>query len=139
MKHLKPSEAHAFLLSRPDAAFVDCRSEAEFFLVGHPIVERDGSEPLRPHNVCWADELRLEVNERFVEDIEKAAGPDRARPVVLICRSGRRSVSAGEALEKAGWTEIYNVLEGFEGPLDERFRRGTLGGWRLAGLPWEQL
>ena len=48
-------------------------------------------------------------------------------------------MAAGEALEAAGYRAVYNVLEGFEGPLDERFRRGTLSGWRLAGLPWEQL
>lgn len=138
MKHLTPRQAYDFLLAHPDALFVDCRSEAEYFLVGHPLVERDGHEPWRPHNICWADELRLEVNTRFVPDID-ALARDRAQPVVIICRSGRRSVSAGEALEAAGYREVYNVLEGFEGPLDERFRRGTVSGWRLAGLPWEQL
>lgn len=138
MKHLSPKDAHAFLSRQTDAVFIDCRSEAEYFLVGHPIVERDGGEPLRPHNVMWADDLKLEMNERFVEDVA-ALVESKDRPVVLICRSGRRSVSAGEALEAAGWTAVYNVQEGFEGPLDERYRRGTLGGWRLAGLPWEQL
>jgi hypothetical protein len=34
---------------------------------------------------------------------------------VLICRSGNRSVDAGEALEAAGFSDVYNVLEGFEG------------------------
>ena len=58
--------------------------------------------------------------------------------VVIICRSGQRSVAAGVELEKAGFADVYNVLEGFEGPLDESHHRGTLGGWRKAGLPWEQ-
>jgi rhodanese-related sulfurtransferase len=138
MRHLDPKEAYAFLCARPDAVFVDCRSEAEYFLVGHPIVERDGAEPVRPHHVWWADDLKAEMNERFVEDVAQVSDA-RDRPLVLICRSGRRSVSAAEALEAAGWVEVYNVQEGFEGPLDERDRRGTLGGWRLAGLPWEQL
>jgi len=61
------------------------------------------------------------------------------RPVVLICRSGHRSVDAGLALEKAGFTDVYNVLQGFEGPLDDKHHRGTLSGWRTEGLPWEQL
>lgn len=138
MKHLSPRQAYAFLSEHPDAVFVDCRSEAEYFLVGHPLVERPGAEPLRPHNVCWADEMKLEVNTDFVGDIDRIVG-SRTRPVVIICRSGRRSVSAGEALEAAGYPEVYNVLEGFEGPLDERYRRGTRSGWRLDGLPWEQL
>ena len=139
MKHLTPRQAHDFLRDRPDAVFVDCRSEAEYFLVGHPIVERPGEEPVRPHNVCWADELKLEMNEHFVEDVDRVAGGAKDKPVVLICRSGRRSVSAGETLEQAGWKEVYNVLEGFEGPLDEKFQRGTTSGWRREGLPWEQL
>lgn len=138
MQHLSPRDAYGFLLAHEDAVFVDCRSEAEYFLVGHPLLEPPGREPVRPFHVCWADELNAEVNAHFVQDIERLC-PDRSRPVVIICRSGRRSVSAGESLEAAGFERVYNVLEGFEGPLDERFRRGTLGGWRLAGLPWEQL
>jgi rhodanese-related sulfurtransferase len=60
------------------------------------------------------------------------------RPVVLICRSGQRSIAAGVELEKAGFAEVYNVLGGFEGPLDDEHHRGTIGGWRKEGLPWEQ-
>ena len=138
MNHLTPRQAYDYLLAHPEAVFIDCRSEAEYFLVGHPLVERTGEEPLRPHNICWADELRLEVNTGFVDDVGRVAGT-RDRPVVIICRSGRRSVSAGEALEAAGYASVHNVTEGFEGPLDERYRRGTVSGWRLAGLPWEQL
>ena len=58
---------------------------------------------------------------------------------MLICRSGHRSIDAGMALEKAGFAEVYNVLEGFEGPLDDDHHRGTISGWRKEGLPWEQL
>ena len=78
------------------------------------------------------------MNEHFVEDVTKVVGA-KNRPIVLICRSGPRSVSAGEALEAAGFQAVHTVQEGFEGPLDDRNRRGCLGGWRLAGLPWEQL
>ena len=34
---------------------------------------------------------------------------------------------------------VYNVLEGFEGTLDEDHHRGTLGGRRRERLPWDQL
>jgi rhodanese-related sulfurtransferase len=56
----------------------------------------------------------------------------------LICRSGHRSVYAGETLEAAGFSAVINVLEGFEGPLDDNNHRGTVGGWRHRGLPWQQ-
>ena len=113
MKHLTPKEARDLLAGNPQAVFVDCRSEMEYYFVGHPV----GSQ-----HVPWND------------------GPDwENRPIVLICRSGHRSVDAGLALEKAGFTEVYNVKEGFEGPLDDKHHRGTRSGWRFEGLPWEQL
>ena len=42
MKHLSPRQAYDFLLAHREAVFVDCRSEAEYYLVGHPLVERPG-------------------------------------------------------------------------------------------------
>ena len=59
-------------------------------------------------------------------------------PVVLICRSGKRSQEAGEVLIKDGFPEVYNILEGFEGELDDDHHRSTIGGWRFHDLPWEQ-
>jgi rhodanese-related sulfurtransferase len=57
---------------------------------------------------------------------------------VLICRSGNRSQEAGEELERAGFSRVYNVQHGFEGELDERHHRNARAGWRFDGLPWEQ-
>jgi rhodanese-related sulfurtransferase len=59
-------------------------------------------------------------------------------PVLLICRSGVRSLEAGKVLVEAGFCDVYNIAHGFEGELDEAHRRGTLSGWRFEGLPWEQ-
>jgi rhodanese-related sulfurtransferase len=128
MKHLKPAEALEFLQHHPQAVFVDCRSEMEYLFVGHP----KGAQ-----HVAWNDGPDWEVNPHFVGQVKKVASMNR--PVILICRSGHRSVDAGLALEEAGFKEVYNVLDGFEGPLDDDHHRGTLGGWRKEGLPWEQL
>ena len=127
MKHLKPREAFEFLQKNPQAVLVDCRSESEFLFVGHP---------LGAHNVAWNDGPDWEINPRFVGQVAKVASMDR--PVVVICRSGQRSVAAGLELEKSGFSEVYNVLEGFEGPIDEQHHRGEIGGWRKEGLPWKQ-
>jgi rhodanese-related sulfurtransferase len=59
-------------------------------------------------------------------------------PVILICRSGKRSIDAGSALLEAGFSQVYQVDEGFEGELDDHHQRGSVGGWRFHGLPWEQ-
>jgi rhodanese-related sulfurtransferase len=57
---------------------------------------------------------------------------------LLLCRSGKRSVLAAEAAAKAGFTNVFNVLEGFEGDLDAHQQRGKADGWRFHGLPWVQ-
>jgi rhodanese-related sulfurtransferase len=61
------------------------------------------------------------------------------RPVLLICRSGQRSLEAAHALDQHGFGDVINVVHGFEGDLDPDFHRSTLNGWRYEGLPWEQL
>ena len=129
MKHLTPVAAHAFLQQRPDALLVDCRTEMEFFYVGHPV----GAV-----HIAWHEPPNWEANPNFAAEVQKEA-KDKTRPVLLICRSGKRTLDAGAALEANGFTEVINVLEGFEGDLDENFHRNTQNGWRVAGLPWEQL
>ena len=129
MQHLNPKESAQFLRDQPDALLIDCRSEIEYLFVGHPV----GS-----HHVAWSDAPDWEINPRFVEEVRQLAGLVSNRPVLLICRSGVRSVDAGLALEAAGFTDVINVLHGFEGQLNETRHRGALNGWRFDGLPWEQ-
>ena len=37
-----------------------------------------------------------------------------------------------------GYTQCYNVLEGFQGDKNPQGHRDSVGGWRFAGLPWHQ-
>ena len=128
MKHLKPKEAHDFLQKQSaGGAASTAAARCEYLFVGHPI---------GAHHVAWNDGPDWEINPHFVGQVKKVASMNR--PVVLICRSGQRSVDAGIELEKAGFSDVYNVLEGFEGALDEDITAGRLGGWRKENLPWEQ-
>lgn len=130
MRDLTPRQAHELLRTQPDAVFVDCRSEAEYLFVGHP----EGAV-----HVPWAEAPDWEVNPHFAAEVRKLVGQSVDRPVVIICRSGNRSVDAGKALEGAGFSQVVNVLHGFEGPLNDDHHRGEISGWRFEGLPWEQL
>ncbi len=130
MDHLTPKQAAAFLSADPTAVFVDCRSEMEFLFVGHPVGAM---------MIPWNDGPEWEINPHFVGQVKKAVGHSTNRPVVLVCRSGNRSVDAGQALEAAGFTKVFNVLHGFEGELDEHHQRGNISGWRKDGLAWEQV
>ena len=58
---------------------------------------------------------------------------------VLICDDAvfmRTMLS--DILTQAGFANCYNISEGFEGDKDEHGRRGSVGGWKAAGLPWMQ-
>ena len=63
---------------------------------------------------------------------------DNTLPVLFICRSGSRSNQAAIMATQNGFTDCYNILEGFEGDRDDNGQRGNASGWKAAGLPWEQ-
>lgn len=128
MECLSPKEAARFLHENPAALFVDCRSDREFRFVGHPVGAR---------HVPWNEDPGWDINPDFVGDVTKLAGDARDRPVVLICRDGRRSAEAGRALEAAGFARVCNVRHGFEGEVGANYQRGGVNGWRCDGLPWE--
>ena len=131
VKSLTPKEAFKFLQEHPNALFVDVRSNMEYLFVGHAA----GSI-----HIPWIDEPDWTINPHFVTQVRQAilGGASGAAPVVLICRSGVRSLEAGKALVAAGVKDVYNVSEGFEGALDDKHHRSSVGGWRYHGLPWEQ-
>ena len=129
MKHLLPNEAFALLEQDVKALLIDVRMEVEFQYVGHP--------PMAI-NVPWYEYPALKPDvPAFVQAVETLAG-DKTRTLVLLCRTGQRTVDAGIALEKAGFTDVINVLDGFEGDLDDDLHRNTETGWRHCGLPWVQ-
>lgn len=129
MKHLTPLQAHAFLQAHPEAVLIDCRTEMEFFYVGHPA----GAV-----HVAWHEPPDWEPNPAFAQEVLRETG-SKDQPVLLICRSGKRTLDAGAVLEAAGFADVTNVLSGFEGDLNEHFQRNKINGWRVDGLPWEQL
>ena len=130
MKNLQTQEAWLFVQSQPNVLFVDVRMEIESLYVGRPpgVV-----------NVPWYEYPELQADPAaFVAAVAREA-QDKTQPVLLICRSGQRTLDAGKALEDAGFANVAHVVHGFEGELDAQFRRSTLSGWRFDGLPWEQM
>ena len=123
---LLPKDAWT-LFSAGAAVLVDVRTNEERKFVGHV--------PGSVH-VAWATGTGMTRNPRFVKELEAKVGKDAV--VLLLCRSGKRSAAAAEAAARAGFSAVFNVLEGFEGELDADTRRGSLDGWRFHGLPWVQ-
>ena len=123
---IKPIDAWA-LVQRGVATLVDVRTVEERKFVGHV--------PQSLH-VPWASGTAMTRNPRFLRELEYKV--QKSQPVLLLCRSGKRSQLAVEAARKGGFTQIYNVLEGFEGEHNELQQRGHQDGWRHHGLPWLQ-
>jgi len=126
--NLDPKQAWDLLNSNAAAVLIDVRTSIEHNFVGHP--------PKAVH-VAWKEFPGMQLNTAFVQQVQQYV-TDKTAPILLLCRSGIRSVDAAKALEAAGYTHLVNILEGFEGPLDDDKHRGNLGGWRFHGLPWEQ-
>jgi rhodanese-related sulfurtransferase len=124
---LEPSEAWALLQHDPSARLVDVRSRAEWEYVGRV---PDAVE------IEWKTWPGMVPNPAFLGALSGAIDP--AAPALFMCRSGARSSDAATAATAAGFTECYNVLQGFEGDRDADGHRNTVGGWRAAGLPWVQ-
>lgn len=108
------------------AALVDVRTDAEREWVGFV----PGALA-----VAWKQWPGMALNPDF--DAQMRAAGQGGRPLLLICRSGVRSIAAARRATELGLT-AYNVTEGFEGDPDQHAQRGHLGGWRHAGLPWRQ-
>jgi rhodanese-related sulfurtransferase len=135
VKELTPEQAWQLLQDNPRSVLIDVRSTMEYLFVGHP----KGAIHL-----AWIDEPDWVVNPHFVTKVRElmlggvVCDGEGCAPIVLVCRSGKRSLEAGKVLIGVGFQEVYNVAEGFEGELDEDHHRSTRGGWRFHGLPWEQ-
>lgn len=124
---LLPNEAYQLMQLAPGAKLVDVRSRAELDFVGRI----PGAIEIE-----WASYPGMVANPNFMAALEQQV--DKEALVMFICRTGARSHNASIAAAKAGYSEVYNVLEGFEGDKNTSGHRNALNGWRAASLPWEQ-
>lgn len=114
-----PREAW-YLFAHGDALLIDVRSAEELNTVGYV--------PDSLH-VAWATGNPLERNPNFVRELQSKA--DKLDVILFLCRSGRRSVAAAEAVSRLGFKNVFNITEGFEG------EPGQESGWRAHGLTWK--
>ncbi|MCP4410845.1 MAG: rhodanese-like domain-containing protein [Gammaproteobacteria bacterium] len=136
LRCLSPKQAWQMMQDDPRTILIDIRSSMEFLFVGHP----KGSV-----HIPWIDEPDWTINPSFLTEVRKLilGGvicdiAEGCAPIILICRSGKRSKEAGDLLNDQGLKNIYHIDEGFEGELDEDHHRSSMGGWRFHDLPWEQ-
>ncbi len=128
IENLTPQQSWELMQSNAQAVLIDVRTKIEHGFVGHP---------LQSVHVPWKEAPDWQVNDDFVNQIQQIVN-DKSVPVLLLCRSGQRSLEAAKLLEVQGFEHLVNILDGFEGALDENKHRGNISGWRYSQLPWEQ-
>lgn len=139
--YLTPTDAHAALTKNPDIVLIDVRDPIEISFVGHP-EPMDSNIPLRtvsrrfnPRSGSYA----MDENRNFVAEVDALMNRlalGKEDPIFVTCRSGPRSANAARLLHKAGYKEVWNLVEGFEGSIDPATGARSKNGWRNAGLPW---
>jgi rhodanese-related sulfurtransferase len=125
--------------------FVDIRTPGELTYLGTP-GSVDAHVPFELMDTTqWNDKKKVYKhyeNKNFVADIEarmKKKGLGKEDNIVFMCRSGNRSAKAVNLMAAAGYTKVYNMIDGYEG---DKAKDGptkgkrTVNGWKNAGLPW---
>lgn len=128
-----------------NSLFLDVRTPAELNYLGVTSL-MDANVPTHMMDgSAWDDKknrYRRKPNDTFVADVDarlKTKGLKKSDTVILICRSGKRSAKAVDMLAKNGYTNVYSVVDGYEGDkLKEGKNKGKRmkDGWKNAGLPW---
>ena len=124
---LTPAETWQVMQLAPGAKLVDVRTRAELDWVGRVPGAVEIEWMLYPGN---------EPNAHFLAQFKRQIDPEAL--VMFLCRSGARSNMAANLAVASGFTNAYNILEGFEGDKDANEHRNKIGGWRHANLPWTQ-
>ena len=131
---ISATEAWDRLKSDPNAQLLDGRTRAEWNFVGLPDLSSIGR---RVHCVEWQGFPSGSRNPGFVGEAAQQL-EDSGALVMLLCRSGARSRAAAIALTQAGFTQAFNIADGFEGDPDVEGHRGKINGWKASNLPWRQ-
>ena len=138
--YLTPTGAHKALTENPEIVFIDVRDPIEVTFVGHA-AGLDKIIPLRvaSHEVDPATgQYRMLPNKNFVSQVNgfvAKQGKSKSDPIFMSCRSGSRSATAVRMMVDAGYTNVWTLVEGFEGDKASGGAR-SVNGWKNAGLPW---
>jgi rhodanese-related sulfurtransferase len=145
--YLTPRQAADFVAkNKAKVLFLDVRTRAEAVYTGMatPIDALVPYVEFPEMHADWGwDETRgaykYEPFNDFAPEVarrlkEKGLAKDDA--IVLMCRSGDRSSRAANLLADLGYTRVYSVVGGFEGPANEKTGMRDVGGWKVAKLPW---
>jgi rhodanese-related sulfurtransferase len=119
---------------------LDVRTPEEFVFVGHAEMARNIPIVFVKHQ--WNPEINefvVEPNPDFISRVKDLFAPTDT--LLVMCRSGDRSARAVDALAKAGFVNVYNIIDGMEGdkvddPGSANHGKRMKNGWKNSGSPW---
>jgi rhodanese-related sulfurtransferase len=141
------SAAEAYEVAQQEKVlFIDVRTRAEVNFLGMPTVADVNIPYMELDRMYGWDEkkgvFKMDPNSGFVSEIEgrlTAKGLTRDSKIIVMCRSGDRSSGAANLLAKAGFKNVWSIVDGFEGDIakDGPFKgQRAVNGWKNSKLPW---
>jgi rhodanese-related sulfurtransferase len=134
--YVTASEAYEKWQAEPEKVKIfDVRTPEEYLFVGHPPMA--WKIPLAAQTYKWDGEkaqFPMKPLPDFVTRVQQVAKPDDE--ILVTCRSGGRSAMAVNALAKAGFKNVYNIVDGMEGDGNMDSDSVAKGGWKNSGCPW---
>lgn len=134
VENVSPRAVFEALRSDQQARLVDVRTDAEWSFVGLPDLAETGHDPVL---IPWQVFPSMQVDGAFADHLRQS-GLTPENKLYFLCRSGVRSVAAAKAAAASGFSQVFNIADGFEGPPDEDGHRGVVAGWKADKLPWQQ-
>ncbi len=114
---------------------IDVRTPEEYLFVGYPPMA--WKIPVAEQTYLWDSEKKhyaLKPLFGFAARVQSVAKPTDT--IMVMCRSGGRSAMAANMLAKAGFTNVYNIIDGMEGDGNGDSESVPQGGWKNSGCPW---
>ena len=138
--YVTAKEAYEKWQAEPEKVkIIDVRTPEEYLFVGHPTMA--WKIPVAVQIYEWdaeKNQFPMKPLLDFVARVREVAKPDDA--LMVMCRSGGRSAIAANMLAKAGFKNVYNIIDGMEGDAngdsDTVAKARELNGWKNSGCPW---
>jgi rhodanese-related sulfurtransferase len=151
--YVSPEEAYEMWKDNPDkVTILDVRTPEEYVIVGHPLMARnipfvfpkfkrpaDSAAQAARKPGAPPVGFTMQPNPNFIAEVKKVLSPTDT--ILVLCGSGGRAAMAVNALAKAGFTKVYNIVNGFLGEMvndreSPNFSQNLDNGWDDLGLPW---
>ena len=133
IKNISSQECFEKLSIEFHSHLIDVRTRPEWSYVCAPDLSSINKKVIF---VSWQVYPEMGTN-KFFENQILESNIKKDNNLYFICRSGNRSNNAAEFLSSRGFSNCFNVIDGFEGKLNHEHQRALIDGWQFNNLPWK--